>query len=375
MDFWEFRRTEYERRDQRLQSSNPMILEKTNKKKERLHIVYVMTWIGVCGGSKIIMEHCNKLVELNHQVTIVCHFPRPAWFPLGERVGFVHAPFGEVLGEYIPKCDVIVATYWKEIYECIEQQIAPVVYFEQGDSHLFDIGTYDPHTVNHIKRQISLAPFVYTVSGYAAEKLNEVFGVEAEVIPNAVDKTIFYPTKRGNIADEKVVITAIGSENVPFKCIFNIVTAVEIIKKMGWHVEFIWISPDAPRRLSTVPVLINPSQAEIGNCLRRSDIFVCAALYESFCLPVLEAMTCGAAVVTTDNGGIRDFVKDEENALIIEKNNISDMIEKIASLIDNPDLRNKLSKQAGKTADNYDWKFTTDKLVDYYSEIAKYKIV
>lgn len=376
MNFLEFRKAEFERRDLRLKHSRPMELVKTNEQKKRLHIVYVMTWVGVCGGSKIIMQHCNKLVERGHRATIVCHFPKPTWFPLSERVGFVHAPFGEVLGEYIPRCDVIVATYWKEIYECVEQKLAPVVYFEQGDSHLFEPESYGVERMSHIKKQISLAPFVYTVSSFAAEKLKEIFNAEAEVIPNALDKTVFFADKDTEEDKEnKITITTIGSENIPFKCIYNIVIAVQILIKLGYNIEFIWISPDSPSALTTIPVKINLPQGEIGNCLRRSDIYICASLYESFCLPVLEAMSCGAAVVTTDNGGIRDFVEDGNNAIVINKNNIADMVDKVAMLIDNPELREKLIENARKTACIFDWDSVADRLLDYYKKIASHEIL
>ena len=374
MDFMEFRRKEFERRDLKLKNSQPMKLKKTGEEKDRLHIVYVMTWTGICGGSKIIFQHCNKLVEKGHRATIVCHFPKPQWFALDKRVGFVQAPLGEVLCEYIPKCDVIVATYWKEIYECVEQEIAPVVYFEQGDNHLFNHGAMGDHTMAHIRKQIKLAPFIYTVSNFAREKLHEVFNVQADVIPNAVDKAVFYPDPSVKDSNDKTVITAIGSENTRFKCIFNIVVAIEILKKIGHDIEFIWISPDTPSQLVSVPAIINPDQTQIGACLRRSDIYVCASLYESFCLPALEAFMCGTAVVTTDNGGIRDFARDHINALIIEKNNIADMINKIATLIKDTQLRNDLAKNAIDSAKEYDWGVTADKLIEYYRKIASYQI-
>ena len=374
MNLEEFRIKEFIRRDARLQNSQPLELIKTDNHKEWLHVVYVMTWVGICGGSKIIMQHCNRLVEKGHRATIVCHFSKPTWFPLNEQVEFIHVPMSDVLCEYIPLCDVIVATYWKEIYECVEQKIAPVVYFEQGDTHLFNQPAIDTGMMNHIQKQISLAPFVYTVSTFAAEKLKEHFNINSQVIPNAIDKDIFYPNKKEASEKDKTVITAIGSEHIGFKCITNIVISITILRKMGYCIEFIWISPDAPSKLTMIPVKISPSQEEIGEYMRQSDIYVCASHYESFCLPVLEAMTSGAAVVTTDNGGIRDFVIDGINGLIIDKNNIADMVEKIAMLINNTKLRQDITTAAIKTAYAFDWEHTTDKLINYYRDIASYQI-
>lgn len=365
---------EFARRDARLQNSQPMKLEKTKGSKERLHIVYVMTWTGICGGSKIILQHCNQLVDAGHRISIVCYFPRPGWFSLNAAVTFIHVPRSKILCEHIPECDVIVATYWKEIYECIEQRIAPVIYFEQGDTHLFDPESMGANLLKHIRKQISLAPFVYTVSTFAAEKLKENYNVKAHIIPNAVDKTIFYPASSAKKAAGKIVITTIGSEHIAFKCVFNVVVAVTLLKKLGHDVEFVWISPDTPSKLTTVPVKINPSQKEIGDYLRSSHIYVCASLYESFCLPVLEAMTCGVAVVTTDNGGIRDFVRDKVNALVADKNNIADMVEKLTILIDDVNLRENLSAEGMKSAQAFDWSQTVDSLVSYYQDIARYQI-
>ena len=372
MDLWEFRRKEYERRDMRLEQRQRMKLKKAKANKKYLHIVYVMTWTGICGGSKIILQHCNELTKRGHKVTIVCHFPKPGWFLLDENVDFIQVPMEEILCESIPSCDVIVATYWKEIYECMEQNIAPVVYFEQGDTHLFEPESIDICTMAHIRKQITIAPFVYTVSSFAKEKLKENFGVDAMVIPNAIDKKIFFPKIAEVKHEGRTVITAIGSENIKFKCVFNIVVAIILLKKLGHDIEFVWISPDAPSQLKSIPALVNPSQNEIADCLRRSDIYVCASLYESFCLPALEAMTCGAAVVTTDCGGIRDFAKDNVNALIIKKNDIADMMDKIEMLIKDAKLRQSLSTEALKTAKQFDWTSTTDNLLVYYQNIARH---
>ena len=61
-------------------------------------------------------------------------------------------------------------------------------------------------------------------------------------------------------------------------------------------------------------------------------------------------MACGVAVITTDNGGIRDFVKDKHNALIIKKHNQEDMIEKIEYLINNEKEKLEIIENAKKTA-------------------------
>lgn len=371
-DIKTLKQIEFNKREERLKTAIPqkLIYEPTENKK--LHITYVMTWTGVCGGSKIILEHANKLTERGHKITIISHDKKPIWFKMNDSIQFIEVPWGQTLCESIPKCDVIVATYWREIYECIEQKIAPVIYFEQGDYHLFDLEKLDNRTYEYIKKQLEVVQFVYTVSTFAKNKIKQIYNKDAIVIPNAVDSTIFF-CKEYRKNNKKINIAIIGSEESEFKRIGNILKAIEIVKEEGYDIELNWITPTEPKR-NKIKAIVNPPQLIIGDTLRKSDIYICASMYESFCLPVLEAMTCGVAVITTNNGGNMDFVKDNENALVIEKDNIDDIVEKTKKLINNAQLRERLSRAALETSKQYSWNKTINMVEEYYRNIANYKI-
>lgn len=80
--------------------------------------------------------------------------------------------------------------------------------------------------------------------------------------------------------------------------------------------------------------------------LIRDDIFVFPTYYPNECFPLvlLEAMQYGLPIVTTDEGGILDMVKDGDNGFICEKNNpvlLADCIEKL--LVDR-ELRTQMGK-------------------------------
>lgn len=365
------RELEFNEREKRLQNAVPQQLIYIGKEKQSLKITYVMTWTEICGGSKIILEHANQLVQRGHEVTIISHFPKPNWFPMDKKVNFIQVPWEQVLCKSIPKCDVIVATYWREIYECVEQKIAPVVYFEQGDYHLFDLDKLDDRTFNYIKKQLKTVKYIYTISNFAKEKLKEIYGVDSKVIPNAVNDKVFYYEPHNK--NSKTVITVIGSEEATFKRISNILKAIKEIQAKGYEIELNWITPTKPTKAQG-NVIVNPEQIVIGNTLRNTDIYICASVYEAFCLPVLEAMTCGTAVITTNNGGNMDFVQDGINALLVEKDNIEDLVEKIEILINNSELRNKIANNAVQTSKHFSWNITMDNILDYYNEIAKYQV-
>ena len=190
------------------------------------------------------------------------------------------------------------------------------------------------------------------------------------MVPNAVDKTIFYPKKEQH---ENIVITTIGPEEFEFKHVDNIIKAIEKVNQKYSNIVFNWISQTKPTK-HDISAIVNPLQQKIGEILRNTDIYICASDYESFGLPVLEAMSCGATVITTDNGGVMDFVENKKNGLIVKKNDIADIVEKITTLIENKALRKKLAQEAIKTAGKFDWNTSVKMLEKYYFELASYTI-
>lgn len=72
---------------------------------------------------------------------------------------------------------------------------------------------------------------------------------------------------------------------------------------------------------------------------RQADIFVFPTYYETFGLVNLEAMEYKLPVISTNEGGIPDIVKDGENGLICEKQNPVSLADCIAKLLDDEELR------------------------------------
>ena len=110
-------------------------LVKKRKCNNRFHVVYVMSNTTICGAAKIIFQHANRLREKGVKVTIVAYFNKPSWFNI--KCDYIQAPFTTKLAMCIPQCDLIIATYYTHIGECVKTRLAPVIYFEQGDFHIF----------------------------------------------------------------------------------------------------------------------------------------------------------------------------------------------------------------------------------------------
>lgn len=76
----------------------------------------------------------------------------------------------------------------------------------------------------------------------------------------------------------------------------------------------------------------------------QTDIFVFPTFYETFGLVNLEAMAHYIPIVTTNEGGIPDVVKDGENGLIGEKKNPLSIADCIEKLLCDKEMRKEMGK-------------------------------
>ena len=98
-------------------------------------------------------------------------------------------------------------------------------------------------------------------------------------------------------------------------------------------------------------------------------MFVQSSTHEGFCLPVLEAMATGTAVVCTDAHGNRDFCVDGENCLLVG-GRIEEVRGAIERLLADRALRERLGAAAIQTAARYAWEPQIDQLEQFLTDTA-----
>ncbi|MBF0408000.1 MAG: glycosyltransferase family 4 protein [Candidatus Riflebacteria bacterium] len=92
--------------------------------------------------------------------------------------------------------------------------------------------------------------------------------------------------------------------------------------------------------------------SELPALYRNNDIFIFPSLWqEPFGLTHLEAMASGTPVVSTNDGGHGEFLKNHENSLIFEKGNSDQLADCIFELVSNDTLRSEIIKTARNLID------------------------
>ena len=95
------------------------------------------------------------------------------------------------------------------------------------------------------------------------------------------------------------------------------------------------------------------SEKEKLEAYAGADIFCSPSHYEAFCISILEAMSQGCAVITSDQGGMPWVVGKE--GLIFRDYDIEDFRNKLETLVKSKKLLNKLKKLGKEKAKKFSW--------------------
>jgi glycosyltransferase involved in cell wall biosynthesis len=253
--------------------------DKVNENK--LKILYVIYTTGVCGGNRIIFEHCNRLAALGNKVAVysTLGLQNIDWFPL--KVPQLNDPT-----EFIKDADAIVATAWQTADYVSKLDNPNKYYFVQMRESLF----YEDNAVlmDKVEHTYKLPLRQFTISEWLKKFLEEEYTLKpVPIIPNGVNTNVFYPDSTMPRGDKFRVLIE-GNEGNTAK---NVKDAHEALKGLDvevWGVsqdkslpdkyhydEFFWLPDQNKLRqiYSCCDVLLKTSKYEGRNCL-LPDVFV-----------------------------------------------------------------------------------------------------
>ncbi len=110
---------------------------------------------------------------------------------------------------------------------------------------------------------------------------------------------------------------------------------------------------------------------DLGAHFASGDIFLFGSDTETFGQVVTEGMASGLPAIAPARGGVQDTVIPGETGFLFEPGNVDDLVEQALVLVEDDDLRTRLSGQARAAAEARSWQAVFDKLfADYHEALS-----
>jgi len=111
---------------------------------------------------------------------------------------------------------------------------------------------------------------------------------------------------------------------------------------------------------------------KVSEMYKLADLYVIPSLFEGTPISLLEAMFNGLPIIGSDTNGINNNITDNVNGLLFKVGDEKELSIKLKKLIENKNLRDKLSKNATKfIKENYNFKNTLLKVIEIHQNTMK----
>jgi glycosyltransferase involved in cell wall biosynthesis len=261
--------------------------------------------------------------------------PRPQWvWGFRARVAWVARWEAAAL----PAADVLLATAWQSapVAAAAPPRCGAGFYLIQHYESLYH---GDPETVDATYR-LPLRQIV--ISSWLADVMRERFGRAAHVLVTPVDRALFHRVEV-RVTSPRPRVLMLHHE-YPWK---GVADGLEAVRRARRQVPTLWLvgfGVKRPRGSSPYDEFYeDPPQERLADVYSGCDIYLCPSWDEGLGMPPMEAMACGAALVTYDNGGCRDYARDGETALVARRRDVGDLAARLTQLAADAALRARIA--------------------------------
>lgn len=287
----------------------------------------------------------------------------------------------------LDRCPIYTGLWTEGVFDHIDENADVVVTHDTLDelviSNVVDVPTV---RIQHglrkfgigsmMREKFSQSTLTLANSQYAAQRMEHKLGYEPDgIVPPGVDVDIFHPDVDPLFRTDDTDILYVG-RIVKSKGIFEL---VEALAKLPDDYTLHIVGRGNVKAVIQLAEELNVEDSVIfhGSIPNRElpryytgcDVFCNPSHYETFGMVNLEAMACGAPVVSSDIDGISEYLVPGETGLVVSPGDPDQFAESIERLSISPSLQTKLGRSGRKTAENYTWEASAKKLYELSTSV------
>jgi glycosyltransferase involved in cell wall biosynthesis len=324
-----------------------------------MKILFILPINMISGGTFVTYTQAHALKERGHDVSIAfLHDPKNI-----EVHGFPHfslrtMAFSKLVGTQ-EEFDIAISTFWECWYYLGDVRAKHLLSFVQSDERNFYAHPLacERILVEQTYRE-SRVPII-TEARWIESMLKGLGHARISYAPNGINIEQFSP--HGPLRFEKssqVRVLIEGPGGVSFK---RVDFAFQVASELDC--EIVYVSTDGVvklewQRLASYVEVQVPFQ-EMPAIYRSCDILLKLSVVEGFFGPPLEMMACGGACVVTRVMGFDEYIRPDENALVVAMDDFDAAKSALRRLIEDKSLRESIIKEGLQTAASMQWKDRT----------------
>lgn len=368
-----------------------------------MRMCYLAESVGRTGGNVVLFHHMEALSRDGHEVWLIGPYGKYKWAPgsldpvmlnpgrtfkpwwrLLNRVrrqlheawpaAQGHAASGDMrtraervterlLAQWRP-CDMTIATHSFSARAAAEKrEVTQAFYFMQGFEPWFDP---DPAFQEISLNSYSLPLSRIANSSWLQEKVSGLTGDSVALVRPGLNHEVFWAKPEGRQDRTALPLHVVSyCDPRPLKGWSDSQEAMGIVfERQHSSAQLVWsVFGHRQPTTSSAPATFAGflPHRQLSALYRQADVVFVPSWFESFPLQPVEAMACGAAVVTT-RIGTSDFAHNGDTALVVEPREPAALAEATLRLLGDSDLRHRLSSRGMEHVKKYTWTAAADEL-------------
>jgi glycosyltransferase involved in cell wall biosynthesis len=246
------------------------------------------------------------------------------------------------------------------------------------------------------KRLASKSSGIIAISAQQRNELSDKYAIanknKIEVIPLGFDLNPFQvdleikrqkTREKFNLTDDQIAIAIIG-RLAPIKNHKLFLDSIEIVNLKTSKKPVFFIVGDGETRKEidiqiekiktnqTIDIRLTSWIHDIKTFNAGMDIICLTSNNEGTPVSLIEAQACNIPVISTDVGGVKDIINENETGFVVPKNNPEKFAEKLLELIEDEKKREKMSQNGWSfVKDNFHYSRLVKDMENYYLKLLK----